>query len=45
MCDIDDEIPADLFEAVARVLAFVYRVKGSGVRPLGGGALKVPARV
>jgi len=45
VCDIDDEIPADLFEAVARVLAFVYRVKGSGVRPLGGGALKVPARV
>jgi len=45
LCEIDDEIPADLFEAVARVLAFIYRVKASGVRPIGGGALKVPARV
>jgi len=45
VCEIDDEIPADLFEAVARVLAFIYKVKASGVRPIGGGALRVPTRV
>jgi flagellar biosynthesis protein FlhB len=45
VCEIDDEIPADLFEAVARVLAFLYRVKASGVRPLGGGPLRVPVRL
>ncbi|MEZ6016025.1 MAG: flagellar biosynthesis protein FlhB [Planctomycetota bacterium] len=27
-CEIGDPIPADLFEAVARVLAYVYRVQG-----------------
>jgi len=48
VCDIDEEIPADLFEAVARVLAFIYGVKARGSvlpKPLGGGALRVPARV
>jgi len=28
MCEIDDEIPDDLYQAVADVLAFVYRQKG-----------------
>jgi len=45
VCEIDEEIPADLFEAVARVLAFIYKVKSSGVRPIAGGALRVPTRV
>ena len=27
LCDIGDEIPADMFEAVARVLAFVFALK------------------
>ena len=27
-CEIGDSVPAELFEAVARVLAYVYRVKG-----------------
>ena len=45
VCEIDDEIPADLFEAVARVLAFIFKVKGSGVRPIGGGPMKIPARL
>ena len=34
-CEIGDEIPVDLFQAVASVLAYVYRVQGD----------KVPARV
>ncbi len=48
VCDIDDEIPADLFEAVARVLAFIYGIKARGStvpRPIGGGPLRVPARL
>jgi len=28
MCEIDDEIPAELYQAVADVLVFVYRQKG-----------------
>ena len=28
-CEIGDEIPAELFTAVAEVLAFVYRVQGT----------------
>jgi flagellar biosynthetic protein FlhB len=28
MCEVDDEIPADLYQAVADVLVFVYRQKG-----------------
>jgi len=47
VCDIDDEVPADLFEAVARVLAFIYGVKARrGVlpKPMGGAPLRVPAR-
>lgn len=30
-CEIDDEIPMELFEAVARVLAFVYGLKQRGM--------------
>ena len=45
VCEIDDEIPADLFEAVARVLAFIFKVKGTGVRSIDGGPLRVPARL
>ncbi len=30
-CEIGDEIPEDLFEAVASVLAYVYRVQGEPV--------------
>ena len=29
-CDIDDEIPAALFDAVARLLAFVFTLRRSG---------------
>ena len=33
LCEIDDEIPADLYQAVADILVFVYRQKGRlGVR-------------
>jgi len=28
LCEIDDEIPADLYQAVADILVFVYRQKG-----------------
>jgi len=28
MCEVDDEIPADLYQAVADILVFVYRQKG-----------------
>jgi flagellar biosynthetic protein FlhB len=45
VCEIDDEIPADLFEAVARVLAFIFTVKGTGARSIDGGPLRVPARL
>ena len=30
VCDIGDEIPAELYEAVARVLAFVFGLKKRG---------------
>jgi flagellar biosynthetic protein FlhB len=43
LCEPGDEIPVDLYEAVARILAFLYRIKASGRRPLGDGPLKVPA--
>src|SRR3954451_16148539 len=36
MCDIGDEIPAQLYEAVARLLAFLFAVKASGrIKPVG----------
>jgi flagellar biosynthetic protein FlhB len=28
ICEVDDEIPADLYQAVADILVFVYRQKG-----------------
>jgi len=28
LCEIDDEIPEDLYQAVADILVFVYRQKG-----------------
>lgn len=31
-CDVGDEIPAELFEAVAKVLAFIYSLKRGPVR-------------
>ncbi|HVM67857.1 MAG TPA: EscU/YscU/HrcU family type III secretion system export apparatus switch protein [Acidimicrobiales bacterium] len=48
VCEVDEEIPADMFEAVARVLAFIYGVKARGAplaAPIGGGPLRVPARL
>jgi flagellar biosynthetic protein FlhB len=43
-CEIGDEIPADLYEAVARVLAFLFNLRTRGrLTPLGGGALRLPA--
>lgn len=30
-CEVGDAVPEDLFEAVAKVLAYVYRVQGRGV--------------
>ncbi len=30
ICDLDDEIPAEMFEAVARVLAFVFALRNRG---------------
>ena len=29
--DVDEEIPSDLYQAVAEVLAYVYRIKGKDV--------------
>jgi len=43
ICEPGDEIPVELYEAVARILAFLFRVKAAGgSHPLGGGPLKVP---
>jgi flagellar biosynthesis protein FlhB len=33
-CDLEDEIPVEMYEGVARVLAFVHRIAGR--QPLGG---------
>ncbi|HET7488838.1 MAG TPA: EscU/YscU/HrcU family type III secretion system export apparatus switch protein [Acidimicrobiales bacterium] len=35
VCDLGDEIPADLYEAVARVLAFVFSLRASGMPVFG----------
>jgi flagellar biosynthetic protein FlhB len=41
-CDVGEEIPADLYEAVARVLAFLFNLRVRGrLQPLGGGALRL----
>jgi flagellar biosynthetic protein FlhB len=43
MCEIGDEIPAQLYEAVARLLAFLFALKASGrINPVGGGAHRPP---
>jgi flagellar biosynthetic protein FlhB len=43
LCEIGDEIPAQLYEAVARLLAFLYAVRASGrSTPIGGGAHRPP---
>lgn len=39
-CELGDEIPAALYRAVARVLAFVFSVRGT--RPVFGGVLTMP---
>ena len=39
LCEIGDEIPAQLYEAVARLLAFLFALKANGrIHPVGGGA-------
>jgi flagellar biosynthetic protein FlhB len=46
-CDLGQEVPADLYEAVARVLAFVFSLRASGLpapRPASVGPRKVPTR-
>ncbi len=42
VCDIDDEIPGEMFEAVAQVLAFVFLLKNRG---LASGFHKMPGSV
>ncbi|MBP6899831.1 MAG: flagellar biosynthesis protein FlhB [Burkholderiaceae bacterium] len=46
-CEIDQEVPARLFTAVAQVLAYVYRLRaalaGRGPWPADLGAIEVPA--
>ena len=43
VCELGDEIPADLYEAVARLLAFIFSLRARGVlRPVGGGAHRPP---
>lgn len=43
LCEVGDEIPSDLYEAVARVLAFVFALKSIGrARPLAGAPLRLP---
>jgi flagellar biosynthetic protein FlhB len=42
-CDLDDEIPVELYEGVARVLAFVHHLGRR--RPLGGPVLRMPDAV
>ena len=44
VCELGDEIPADLYEAVARLLAFIFSLRANGIlRPVGGGAHRPPA--
>ncbi len=30
LCEIGDEVPAELYEAVARILAFIFSLKAKG---------------
>ena len=44
VCELGDEIPANLYEAVARLLAFIFSLRAKGIlRPVGGGAHRPPA--
>jgi flagellar biosynthetic protein FlhB len=38
LVDIGKQIPADLYRAVAEILALVYRAKGRGIQGRGGRA-------
>lgn len=42
LCDVNDEIPRILFEAVARLLAFIYSLKASGSPMIYGVSLRPP---
>ena len=43
VCELGDEIPQELYEAVARLLAFIFSLRANGVlRPVGGGAHRPP---
>jgi flagellar biosynthesis protein FlhB len=43
-CEVGAEIPGDLYEAVARLLAFLFTLRASGrLHQLGGGPLRAPA--
>lgn len=43
VCEVGDEIPAALYEAVARLLAFLFALRASGrAVPVGGGVHKPP---
>src|SRR4051812_4010273 len=43
MCEVGDEIPAQLYEAVARLLAFLFALRAAGrITPVGGGAHRPP---
>jgi flagellar biosynthetic protein FlhB len=43
VCELGDEIPAELYEAVARLLAFIFSLRANGIlRPVGGGAHRPP---
>jgi flagellar biosynthetic protein FlhB len=35
LCDVNDEIPAELYDAVARLLAFIYGLKARGISSAG----------
>ena len=42
MCEVGRPIPPEVYEAVARILAFVFGLKAKGVRPLAGTRLVAP---
>lgn len=43
VCDIGSEIPADMYEAVARLLAFLFALRATGrAVPMGGGVHRPP---
>ena len=43
VCEVGDEIPGQLYEAVARLLAFLFTIRAAGrIKPVGGGAHRPP---